>query len=108
MMAHRHMLHEQVFAGISFEFMGKPVTVSSYSAEGYRERLTRLGLEVVRERFADFQPDCPGSARRAALNASTTRATRRDMCNERSFCFSGVSAAVASMCLGQEPDRCSS
>jgi ubiquinone/menaquinone biosynthesis C-methylase UbiE len=48
--------------GLDFEFMGKPVTVSSYSAEGYRERLTRLGLEVVRERFADFQPDYPGSA----------------------------------------------
>ena len=48
--------------GFDFEFMGKPVTVSSYSAEGYRERLTRLGLEVVRERFADFQPDYPGSA----------------------------------------------
>lgn len=48
--------------GFDFEFMGKPVTVSSYSAEGYRERLIRLGLEVVRERFADFQPDYPGSA----------------------------------------------
>jgi ubiquinone/menaquinone biosynthesis C-methylase UbiE len=44
-----------------FQFMGKPVTISSYSVEGYRERLTRLGLEVVRERFADFQPDYPGS-----------------------------------------------
>jgi ubiquinone/menaquinone biosynthesis C-methylase UbiE len=49
-------------AGFDFEFMGKSVTVSSYSTEGYRERLARLGLEVVRERFADFQPDYPGAA----------------------------------------------
>lgn len=47
--------------GFDFQFMGRTVTVSSYSAEGYRERLTHLGLEVVRERFADFQPDYPGS-----------------------------------------------
>jgi ubiquinone/menaquinone biosynthesis C-methylase UbiE len=48
--------------GFDFVFMGKPVTVSSYSAEGYRERLTRLGLEVARKRFADFQPDYSDSA----------------------------------------------
>jgi hypothetical protein len=41
------------------------VTVSSYSTEGYRERLTRLGMEVMRERFADFQPDYPGFCPRA-------------------------------------------
>jgi ubiquinone/menaquinone biosynthesis C-methylase UbiE len=56
-----------------FEFMGKPVTVSSYSAEGYRERLTRLGLEVVRERFADFQPDYPGSAPERGLFLSACK-----------------------------------
>jgi ubiquinone/menaquinone biosynthesis C-methylase UbiE len=59
--------------GFDFEFMGKPVTVSSYSAEGYRERLTRLGLEVVRERFADFQPDYPGSAPEHALFLSARK-----------------------------------
>lgn len=48
--------------GFDSEFMGKPMTISSYSAESYRERLTRLGLEVARERFADFQPDHPDSA----------------------------------------------
>jgi ubiquinone/menaquinone biosynthesis C-methylase UbiE len=48
--------------GFDVEFMGKPVTVSSYSAQGYRERLERLGLAVVRERFAEFRPDYPGAA----------------------------------------------
>ncbi|HEY4459917.1 MAG TPA: class I SAM-dependent methyltransferase [Pseudonocardiaceae bacterium] len=59
--------------GFDFEFMGKPVTVSSYSAEGYRERLDRLGLAVVRERFAEFQPDFPGAAPEPALFLSARK-----------------------------------
>jgi ubiquinone/menaquinone biosynthesis C-methylase UbiE len=59
--------------GFDFEWMGKPVTVSSFSAEGYRERLTRLGLEVVRERFADFRPDYPGSAPERGLLLSARK-----------------------------------
>jgi ubiquinone/menaquinone biosynthesis C-methylase UbiE len=59
--------------GFDCEFMGKPVTVSSHSAESYRERLTRLGLEVVRERFADFRPDYPGSAPEHAMFLSARK-----------------------------------
>ena len=43
------------------EFMGKPVTVSSYPQEVYRERLTGLGLQVVREQIIEFQPNHPGA-----------------------------------------------
>jgi ubiquinone/menaquinone biosynthesis C-methylase UbiE len=60
--------------GFDFDFMGKLVTISSYSAEGYRDRLTRLGLEVVRERFADFQPDYPGSVPEHDLFVSARKA----------------------------------
>jgi ubiquinone/menaquinone biosynthesis C-methylase UbiE len=59
--------------GFDLEFMGKPVTVSSYSAEGYRQRLTRLGLEIVRERFADFQPDYPDAAPEQGLFLSARK-----------------------------------
>jgi ubiquinone/menaquinone biosynthesis C-methylase UbiE len=60
--------------GFDGEFMGKPVTISSYSAEGYRERLAHLGLEVVRERFADFQPDYPDSTPEHGLFLSARKA----------------------------------
>jgi SAM-dependent methyltransferase len=43
--------------GVEGDFMGKTVTVSSYPREGFRERFTRLGLEVVRERVVEFRPD---------------------------------------------------
>lgn len=44
---------------IDIEFMGKPVTVSSYPPEEFHRRLTDAGLEVVRERVVDFCPDHP-------------------------------------------------
>jgi ubiquinone/menaquinone biosynthesis C-methylase UbiE len=47
--------------GFDFEFMGQPVTISSYSPETYRERLTGLGLEVVREQFVEYRADFPGA-----------------------------------------------
>ncbi|MFI9379700.1 class I SAM-dependent methyltransferase [Kutzneria sp. NPDC052558] len=44
--------------GIEVEFMGKAAAdVSSYPAEVYRERLTDLGLAVVRERIVEFRPN---------------------------------------------------
>jgi SAM-dependent methyltransferase len=42
--------------GRDYEFMGQPITVSSYPAEVFRDRLTSLGLEVVRNRTVEFQP----------------------------------------------------
>jgi SAM-dependent methyltransferase len=43
---------------IEFDFMGQPVAgVSSYPQEVFRERLTALGLDVVRERLVEFQPN---------------------------------------------------
>ncbi|WP_028925073.1 class I SAM-dependent methyltransferase [Pseudonocardia acaciae] len=47
---------------VEVEFMGKPVTVSSYPREVYRERLAGLGLRVVREQVIEFRPDHPGAA----------------------------------------------
>lgn len=44
---------------LDFEFMGHPITVSSYSAETFRERLRAAGLEIVRDRVSDFMPDHP-------------------------------------------------
>jgi len=43
------------------EFMGKTVTVSSYPPEGFRQRLTDAGLEVVREQVVEFRPDHAGA-----------------------------------------------
>lgn len=43
--------------GIEVDFLGQLVAgVSSYPAEGFRSRLTDLGLDVVRERVVEFQP----------------------------------------------------
>ncbi|MCU1643965.1 MAG: Demethylmenaquinone methyltransferase [Nocardia sp.] len=46
---------------IDIEFMGKPVTVSSYPPEEFDRRLTAAGLEVVRHRVVEFQPDHPAA-----------------------------------------------
>ena len=44
--------------GIEIEFMGHRVAaVSSYPREVFRERLTAVGLEIVRDRIVEFQPD---------------------------------------------------
>ncbi|MEV6072658.1 methyltransferase domain-containing protein [Nocardia sp. NPDC052001] len=48
--------------GIDIEFMGKPVTVSSYPPEEFHRRLTDAGLDVLRERVVEFQPDHPDAA----------------------------------------------
>lgn len=43
---------------IEIEFLGQPVAgVSSYPVEVFRDRLTALGLEVVRDRVVEFQPN---------------------------------------------------
>jgi len=44
---------------LDFEFMGHPITVSSYAVETFRERLAGAGLDIVRERVSDFMPDHP-------------------------------------------------
>ncbi|WP_330181011.1 methyltransferase domain-containing protein [Nocardia sp. NBC_01503] len=44
---------------LDIEFMGKPVTVSSYPPQEFQRRLTELGLEVVRQRVVEFLPDHP-------------------------------------------------
>jgi SAM-dependent methyltransferase len=43
--------------GVEIEFMGQAVTVSSYPQDVYRQKLAGLGLDVVRERMVEFQPD---------------------------------------------------
>ncbi|HEY4020864.1 MAG TPA: class I SAM-dependent methyltransferase, partial [Pseudonocardiaceae bacterium] len=47
--------------GFDTEFMGQPVTVSSYPPEAFRERFAGLGLQVVRERIVEFLPDHAGA-----------------------------------------------
>ncbi|MRH90507.1 methyltransferase domain-containing protein [Nocardia sp. SYP-A9097] len=44
---------------VDIEFMGKPVTVSSYSPEEFHRRLADAGLEVLRQRVVEFLPDHP-------------------------------------------------
>jgi ubiquinone/menaquinone biosynthesis C-methylase UbiE len=46
---------------VDIVFLGQPVTVSSYPAEGYRTRLREAGLEVIRERTVSFRADYPGA-----------------------------------------------
>lgn len=41
---------------LEVDFMGKKAVVSSYPPEAFRTRLAGLGLEVVRDRIAEFQP----------------------------------------------------
>lgn len=45
--------------GIDIEFMGKPVTVSSYPPPEFQRRLTAAGLEVLRQLTVEFRPDHP-------------------------------------------------
>ncbi|AYF75426.1 class I SAM-dependent methyltransferase [Nocardia yunnanensis] len=45
--------------GLDIEFMGRPVTVSSYPVEEFRRRLTTAGLDIVRERIVEFLPAHP-------------------------------------------------
>ncbi len=52
---------------LDFEFMGHPITVSSYSAEMFRDRVRAAGLEIVRERVSDFLPDHPTATPEQAL-----------------------------------------
>lgn len=47
--------------GVDFEFMGQPVTVSSYPPEVFHRRLVDLGLTVVRKRTVEFLPDHRGA-----------------------------------------------
>ncbi|WP_067563001.1 class I SAM-dependent methyltransferase [Nocardia acidivorans] len=44
---------------LEIEFMGKPVTVSSYPPEEFERLLTGAGLQVVRQRVVEFLPDHP-------------------------------------------------
>ncbi|WP_405137170.1 class I SAM-dependent methyltransferase [Nocardia sp. NBC_01388] len=44
---------------LDIEFMGKPVTVSSYPPEEFTRRLTTAGLEVLHHRVVEFHPDHP-------------------------------------------------
>lgn len=46
---------------VDTEFMGQPVTVSSYPPEIFVERLTDAGLSVLRNRVVEFLPDHPGA-----------------------------------------------
>ncbi|MFE3193665.1 class I SAM-dependent methyltransferase [Nocardia sp. NPDC059240] len=47
--------------GLDIEFMGKPVTVSSYPVVEYRRLLAAAGLQIVRERVVEFLPDHPSA-----------------------------------------------
>jgi ubiquinone/menaquinone biosynthesis C-methylase UbiE len=47
---------------LDIDFLGQPVTVSSYPAEVYRTRLKNAGLEVISERVESFQADHPAAA----------------------------------------------
>ncbi|MEC3953073.1 class I SAM-dependent methyltransferase [Nocardia sp. CDC153] len=46
---------------LDIEFMGKPVTVSSYPLAEYHRLLHAAGLTIVRERVVEFLPDHPAA-----------------------------------------------
>ncbi|MEC3917784.1 class I SAM-dependent DNA methyltransferase [Nocardia sp. CDC160] len=47
--------------GLDIEFMGKPVTVSSYPLAEYHRLLQAAGLTIVRERVVEFRPAHPAA-----------------------------------------------
>lgn len=46
---------------LDIEFMGQPVTVSSYPPEHFHRLLSDAGLNIVRERVVEFLPDHPAA-----------------------------------------------